>query len=216
MFTIVDREHADKYADYLYNAGVHMTLKTMGTGTANDEMLGILGLGETEKEILFSTMRKHKAKKILSTFSNELHLRRPGTGIAFTVPMTSVCGSSSLMYLSGGPEEEKGEGDKVHSDIKHELIIAIANRGYVDKIMDVARDVGVGGGTVVHTVGTNTEKEGKFFGITVGKEKELIMMVVDKDLRTEVMKTISDEAGIHTKAKCVMFSLPVSGVAGIS
>lgn len=216
MFTIVDREHADKYADYLYNEGVHMTLKTMGTGTANDEMLGLLGLGETEKEILFSSMKRPKAEKILSTFANELHLSRPGTGVAFTVPMTAVCGSSSLGYLSGGSESEKEEGEKVHKDIKHELIIAIANRGYVDKIMDLARSIGVGGGTVVHTVGTNTEKEGKFFGITVGKEKELIMMVVDKELRSKVMKTLSDEVGIHTKAKCVMFSLPVSGVAGIS
>lgn len=215
MFTIVDREHSDKYADYLFNEGVHMTLRTMGRGTASDEILGLIGLGETEKDILFSTMKKRKAQKILNTFSNELHLSRPGTGIAFTVPMSSVCGGSSLVYLSGGTEDGE-EGEKVHKDSKHELVIAIANRGYVDKIMELSHGLGVGGGTVIHTVGTNIKEESKFFGITVGKEKELIMMVVEKELRSQVMKTISDELGLHTKAKCILFSLPVSGVAGLS
>lgn len=215
MVTIVDREYATKYTDFFFYEGVHMCLQTMGTGTANDEILSILGLGDSEKEILFSAMPKDNADRILRVLSSELHLREPGTGVAFTVPIVSVCGSASLNYLSGELKADEREIKKVEKEIKHELIIAIANRGFVDQIMDVARVAGVGGGTVIHTISPTAEKTGKFFGISVGKEKELIMMVVDKDIRANVMKAISEEAGIHTKAKCVMFSLPVNGVAGI-
>lgn len=216
MVTIIDREHAKKYSDFFFCEGVHMCLQTMGTGTANDEILSLLGLGDSEKEILFTAMPKEKADRILKLLSSELHLREPGTGVAFTVPIVSVCGSASLNYLSGELKADEKESEKVDKEIKHELIIAIANRGFVDQIMDVAREAGAGGGTVIHTISPTAEKAGQFFGINVGKEKELIMMVVDKDIRAGVMKAVSEEAGIHTKARCVMFSLPVNGVAGIN
>lgn len=215
MFTIVDRDMTETYTDFFFNEGVHMCLQTICRGTANDEILDYLGLGESEKEILFATMKKEKADRILETLSSNLHLKKPGTGVAFTVPILSVCGSTSLNYLSGKLGNDIKEVEKVEKEIKHELIVAIANKGHVDRIMDIARDAGVRGGTVIHTISPNADKASQFFGIKVGKEKEMIFMVVDKDIRAKVMKTISDEAGVHTKSRCVLFSMPVSGVAGI-
>lgn len=215
MITVVDRVHASKYLDFFFSEGVHMCLQTMGIGTANDEILGLLGLGDSEKEILFAAMPKDLADRILRVLSSELYLREPGTGVAFTVPIVSVCGSSSLSYLSGELKVDEREIEKLEKEIKHELIIAIANRGFADEIMDVAREAGAGGGTVIHSISPTAENAGKFFGINVGKEKELILMVVDKEIRANVMKAVSEAAGQHLKTRCVMFSLPVNGVAGI-
>lgn len=220
MITIIDRDLSEGYAKFFRSEGVNLTLMTMGRGTANDEILGYLGLGESEKEIFFTTLTRDKANGILAGLSTELRMGRPGTGVAFTIPITSVCGTASLRYLSGritiNIEEEKKGAEVVHQqDHTHDLIMAIANKGYVDDIMELARGAGVRGGTVIHTLGTDAEKDGKFFGISVANEKELILMVVEKGIRAVAMKAITEGAGQHTKAKCVLFSLPVNGIAGI-
>jgi len=219
MITIVDRDQSEAYTNFFRGEGAGFMLRTLGRGTANDEILNYLGLGESEKEVFFCALIREKANAILAALSTELRMGRPGTGVAFTIPITAVCGTSSLHYLSGritiNIEEGKKEEKAVQQEQTHDLIMAIANRGYVDDIMEIAREAGVRGGTVIHAIGNRAGDDGKFFGISVAREKELILMVVEKEIRSAVMKAITEGAGHQTKAKCVLFSLPVNGVAGI-
>jgi len=217
MVTIVDREVADNYINFFKNEGVYLALKSLGKGTATDEVLKYLGLGETEKQILFSPMSKLKSKKILRILSGERNLNRPGAGVSFTIPINAVCGNTSLKILSGTNDpEEVLVNMEPNTEVHHDLIIAISNRGYIDTIMDAARSAGAFGGTVIHALSTKTDTNEKFYGISVGNEKDLIMIVVDREIKPQVMKSISETAGPHTKAGCVLLSLPVNGVAGIN
>lgn len=215
MITIVDRDSQVDYMSFFNKQGIRLALRATGHGTAGDEVLKYLGLGETEKQILFAAMRGKRSRRILELFASELHLNKPGAGIAFTVPITTVCGSNVINVLSG--EESLDEEDtKMKNTPEHELVMVIANRGHIDTIMEAARSTGVNGGTVLHAIGTASEKDAKFFGISIGKEKELIMMVVKEEIKDSAMKAIVEAAGQHTKAKCVVFSIPVSGVAGVN
>lgn len=51
------------------------------------------------------------------------------------------------------------------------MIIAVANQGYIEPIMEAARSAGAGGGTVIHAKGTGMEGMGKFFGVSLAAEK---------------------------------------------
>ena len=55
-----------------------------------------------------------------------------------------------------------------------------------------------------------------FFGITLHADKEILMMVVEKDIRDRVLNAIYKEMGMAKKAKGIAFSLPVSDVAGLA
>ena len=98
----------------------------------------------------------------------------------------------------------------------HEVIFAIVNSGYAEDVMDVAREQGVRGGTILNARGVAREKEAAFFGITIQQEKEILMMVVEKDIRDKVLNAIYKEMGMAKKAKGIAFSLPVSDVAGLA
>ena len=50
-----------------------------------------------------------------------------------------------LQYLIGGQEFEKEE-ETVLKDTKYELLVAIANQGSIDNVMDAARSANAGGG----------------------------------------------------------------------
>ena len=49
----------------------------------------------------------------------------------------------------------------------HEVIFVIVNQGFAEEAMDVAREQGVRGGTILNARGVAREKEAAFFGITI-------------------------------------------------
>ena len=98
----------------------------------------------------------------------------------------------------------------------HEVIFAIVNSGFAEEAMDVAREQGVRGGTIINARGVAREKEATFFGITVHAEKEILMMVVEKDIRDNVLNALYSRMGMANKAQGIAFSLPVSDVAGLA
>ena len=97
----------------------------------------------------------------------------------------------------------------------HEVIFAIVNAGFAEDAMDVAREQGVRGGTILNARGVARADEAAFFGINIHHEKEILMMVVEKSIRDNVLNAIYKQMGMAKKAKGIAFSLPVSDVAGL-
>ncbi|MBR6557407.1 MAG: P-II family nitrogen regulator [Clostridia bacterium] len=97
----------------------------------------------------------------------------------------------------------------------HEAIFAIVNAGYAEDAMAVAREQGARGGTIISGRGVAKENEAVFFGITIHEEKEILMIVVEKDIRDGVLHALYKQMGMQQKAQGIVFSLPVSDVAGL-
>lgn len=62
----------------------------------------------------------------------------------------------------------------------YEVIFAIVNAGFAEDVMDVTRENGARGGTILNARGVVKEDTAHFFGITVRADKEILMMVVEK------------------------------------
>lgn len=98
----------------------------------------------------------------------------------------------------------------------HEVIFAIVNAGFAEVAMEVARDNGARGGTILNARGVAGEEAAAFFGITLHAEKEILMLVVEKDCRDQILNAIYKQMGMAKKAQGIAFSLPVSDVAGLA
>ena len=98
----------------------------------------------------------------------------------------------------------------------HEVVFAIVNAGFAEDVMEVAREQGVRGGTILNARGVVNEESAAFFGITLHADKEILMMVVEKNIRDQVLNAIYKEMGMAKKARGIAFSLPVSDVAGLA
>ena len=98
----------------------------------------------------------------------------------------------------------------------HEVIFAIVNSGYAEEAMDVAREQGVRGGTILNARGVAREDAAAFFGITIHAEKEILMMVVEKGLKDKVLNALYSQMGMAKKAQGIAFSLPVSEAVGLA
>lgn len=214
MTTICDRNQTRRFLAFYKDYGVTVTLLTLGRGTAASEVLDSFGLEAVEKAILFGFVTDEEWKKIKSGLQKQMKIDIPGTGIAFIIPMSSVGGKRQLRFLTEGREFEKGE-ESTLKDTKYELLVVIANQGYTELIMDAAREANAAGGTVIHAKGTGAEKAEKFLGVSIAKEKEMIFMVTRREGKNAIMKAIMDKAGLESKAKSIIFSLPVTETAGM-
>ena len=98
----------------------------------------------------------------------------------------------------------------------HEVIFTIVNSGFAEEAMRVAKEQGARGGTILGARGVVNEDAAAFFGITLHADKEILMMVVDKDIRDKVLNALYKEMGLGKKSQGIVFSLPVSDVAGLA
>lgn len=214
MVTIIERKHARKFYNFYEEMGLPVSVTTLGMGTAASEILDYFGLDGSEKGVMFHFVTRDKWKEVKRQLQLKMKIDIPGIGIAFIVPISSVGGKKTLNYLTSGQDFVKGE-ESTLKDTKYELLVVIANQGYVEQIMDAARKVQAAGGTAIHAKGTGGTQAEKFLGVTLVPEKEMVFIVARTDTKNAIMKSIMDEAGVGTKAGAICFSLPVTETAGM-
>lgn len=210
MIVITDRSQGGDFAAWFQAQGAALILSALGQGTAATEVLDYLGLEATEKAVLL--LAAPRSRRLVRRAARELWLDVPGRGILMAVPISSVGGARARDYLLSWQAEED---DDMERDITHELIVVIANRGHTDQVMDAARSAGAAGGTTIHAKGTGTELARKFLGVSLAAEKEIVFILAREADRKPIMKAVMTQAGMHTKAQAVTFSLPVTDLAGL-
>ncbi len=214
MTTIVDRNQVRKYLHLYEEEGLQIMLVTLGDGTASGDVLDYLGLEATEKAVIFSVLTDENFYRTKKSLQKKLQIDAPGGGIAFIVPFSSIGGKKALQFFTVGQDFQKEE-ESALKDTTYELVIVIANQGYIEMVMDAARGAGAYGGTVIHAKGTGMEQAEKFMGVSLAAEKEMIFIVAKKEQKNDIMKAVMEQAGLDTKAKSIVFSLPVTDTAGL-
>lgn len=214
MAVITNRNMKDRFKSFFEENGQAVFFETPGRGTASSEVLDYFGLEATEKMVYLAIVTDNMWKKLKCGLIVRLQIDVPGTGIAFTVPLSSIGGKKALQYLIQDQEYVKEEESELKGT-KYELLIAIANQGSIDAVMDAARSANAGGGTVIHAKGTGTEGARKFLGVSVAEEKEMIFIVTRTEEKNKIMKAIMEKTGLGSKEKTVIFSLPVTDTAGL-
>ena len=215
LSVIVPRDQSDRLAVFWEQHQIGTFFSVLCQGTATRSLLNLLGLEKTEKILAYAMTTFGRAKRLTRALVSEIGLNMPGGGVAFTVPLGSLAGESSLRYFTQGQEIQDGEVTEMPAAFLYELIIAIANRGHAETVMDAARSAGAMGGTVVHAKGTNPMADNHFFGMSIADEKEMLLILTAARDKSTIMRAIMEKAGVRSPAHTVMFTLPVESVAGL-
>lgn len=200
---------------------VRFHLICKGRGTASSDILDVLGIGSTEKAVVFCLEQDIMVPTLLKEVTKKLGLHNPGAGIAFTIPLSGINNPILKVFkesisknLEKYPEKEK-EVEKMSADTKFDLVVTVVNHGYSDELMSVAREAGATGGTVINARGMTHQGPVKFFGISVQNEKEIITILAKREKKAPIMQAISQAYGITSKAEGIVFSLPVENITGL-
>lgn len=99
---------------------------------------------------------------------------------------------------------------------KYDMILCIINKGYTDLVMDAARRSGARGGTIMTARGTGNPEIEKFYNVTITPEKEVVLILVTRELTDRVLKSIYDASGLQTPGQGIAFVVPAGRTAGLT
>lgn len=218
LVTIKDYGGDKELTDLYLENHIPFHVSTHGHGTASSEILDYLGLGSNKKNIIISTISEYQVNHVFSLLKTKMHFDKPGRGVAFTIPVTSI--SCIMQHLDEIQINEKlakydCEVNQVKQDKRHELIITIMNQGYSDDAMNAAKVAGATGGTLVHAKGLGSAEAAKFLGITIQPEKDIVLIITEHDNKSAIMESINKAVGLHTPGKGIMFAIPVDETVGL-
>lgn len=98
---------------------------------------------------------------------------------------------------------------------KYEVIFCVINAGFSETVMTAARRAGASGGTVLKGRGIAGREAEEQFKITIQPEKEIVMLLVPKQIKDAVLRSLYDFAGLNTEGQGIAFSMPVERAVGL-
>ena len=216
IMSIVERGSGSKLVKLYSNHQVFTHIRFEGRGTATSEILDILGLGGSEKDIILSMTTRPAAHILLEKLGSDLQGAAPSRGIAFAVPLTAL---SNLIaaFIDLKTKTEAEESGSMENQPKTSMILVTVNQGYTDAVMDTARKAGARGGTIIRGRWAGDESFAQSYGITtLQQEKELIFIVVPTDLRNRIMDAVTREHGLRTASGAMVSSIGVEQLVHLS
>ena len=216
LISILNPTDDAKMAQILNDYSVSLNFAFAGTGTARTTVLDYLGIGITEKSVMFSLIPESDEEAILHEIQKKMALYLVGRGISFTVPLTGISEIVAKGIIAATAEKTV-EGSKIMKDEnrKYDLIVVVVAAGFVDDVITVAQSAGAAGGTIVRARSVDNTKAEQFIGISLQQESEILLILTKRESKRAIMDAVSEKAGLKTEAGGVIFSLPVDKTVGV-
>ena len=212
ILSIVERGQGAAMLKLYRKRQVPIHIQCAGKGTATSEIMDILGLGSSEKDVLLSFAAASAAKKLLHDLDNELRGHTGGAGIVVSIPVSGL--NSLVANLAAYHAEslkEKEEGNDMERS-ENSLILVVCARGCTDDVMTTAKAHGARGGTVVRGRLSGRKELEQAYEVELKAEREIVAIVVPTSLRGPIMEAINAEHGLRSEAQAALCSLPIEQI----
>jgi hypothetical protein len=99
--------------------------------------------------------------------------------------------------------------------MKFSVLVAILAEDLEEKAIDIAKQAGAGGVTLLDARGIGAKEKKTFFGLTYEGAQTVMLCVLEKKLSLVVMKALCRELDLTQHTRGVVFTLPLDHIAGI-
>ena len=222
LVCIIRKEDEIAMSEACNECCVALHFSSIGYGTAKSNYMSYLGLDEIEKRVVYTLIPNYAETQVLRAINKRLKLYLMGNGIAFTLPISGISSIISNAILSTPVREESPSdpaknqnSSKERTKKMHELIIAVVNQKFTDKVLDCSRAAGATGATILHTRSINNKQAEQLIGTSFKQETDTIAFLTSSEYKAQIMEAIRENAGLKTEGGAVLFSLPVDSLIGI-
>lgn len=218
FFAIVNDGQGDAIAAIMNKHEAAGSYLCHGNGTAGSDFYHVMGFDVSKKQAVISIVKECEWPYLRKDLETRFAVSVYAKGIAFVIHIDSIVGVSAYKLVTNtrptGLDKEVPMEEIVKNN-DYEMIMTIVNDGYTDLVMEAAKKAGARGGTILHARGTGNKDIEKFFGVMITPEKQIVIVLVPKEIKDAVIAEIYKECGINTKGQGIAFAVPVSDVVGI-
>lgn len=226
IVSIIPHNSGELVTNVARQAGANGGTIFMGRGTAQNNIIQLLGLGDTSKDIVFILVEDKDLKNVVCKIVEECSKKKSHFGVLFTLDVSAFFKSgngggngtgnrggngganeksreASTYDLSGNENFNNGDDSMTNS---YQMINIIVNKGYAEDAMAAARKAGASGGTVISARGTAREGDAKFFGVEIVPEKEMLMILVPDEKKDDIINAVSSLDCFKKAGSGIVFS----------
>ncbi len=208
IYVIVNHGEARKILLAAKQLGITNCTVLHAKGTARSRLLAFLELGDIRKEIILMLAKKQKAQAALEGLASRFQFNKPNHGIAFTIPLLTICGV--------------GNGDRFTCEISegeetgmYQAIFVIVDKGKAEYAIEAASNAGARGGTIMHGRGTGKADTSVLFSVEVEPEKEIALIVADKQITEAIVDSVAKTLELDKPGNGIVFVQNVSSAYGL-
>lgn len=212
ILSIVERGQGAAMLRLYRKRYVPIHIQCTGKGTATSEIMDILGLGSSEKDILISFAAASAAKKLLHDLDNELRGHTGGAGIVVSIPVSGLNSLVANLAAYHAESLKEKEEDREMERTENSLILVVCARGCTDDVMSTAKAHGARGGTVIKGRLSGREELEEAYEVDLKAEREIVAIVVPTGLRGPIMEAINAEHGLRSEAQAALCALPIEQI----
>jgi nitrogen regulatory protein PII len=180
----------------------------LGKGTVENRLLRLLELSDSRKEVVLMVAGKSVVSAALRELDRVLRFDKPNHGIAFTIPVSAYLGTGRYEY------EEGSESGGVEQSMHHAIFV-IVDRGKGQQVMDLARDAGARGGTIINARGSGIHEHSKLLNMEIEPEKEVVLIITEHSATRGIVLAVRDGLEIDKPGNGIIFVQPVLETYGI-
>lgn len=205
MTLIISEHQANHFIDIIKEKSLYDGIVFLAKGTVKNSFLNLIGLKNQKMRLIDVLIESENSKEIMDYTAEKLKLNESNHGIAYLTSRRML-------------KDEKGESNAsntIGEKTMFKKITVIVNRGMADDVMDIARESGARGGTILHGKGTGTKNAAKLFGMEVEPEKELVLIIVPTEIEEKVVKNLYDNLEMQNSGNGILFVEDITDVRGI-
>lgn len=220
---VVNDSQASSIGKMVMGSGPSLMVSMHGLGTASSDIYEVFGLGNQDKRVFFAPMKIDDYASLRKSLLERFAVSASAKGIAFAIDIDSFAGVASYRYCadmrylkSKHSETKEGENTLMERNEDYVAVVAIVNDGYTDLVMEAAKGAGARGGTILTGHGTGNKEIEKYFGIAITPEKEMVLILVKREIKDAVMEAVYRDCGIGSKGQGIVFAIPLEDAIGLS
>lgn len=205
---IVPHPKGNEVIKYAKSRGARGGTTLIGQGTVNNPLLKWLALAENTKDVLL-ILTENQPDEFLKSIADRFGFHRKNRGIGFSIPVFRLLGVQNSQSVQTMISREVNM-------INYEAIITIVPKGNGALIVETARLGGAKGATILNARGSGIHETAKLFSIEIEPEKEIVLMVVEKERSDEICKLIIEKTGLDQPGQGILFTQPVNEAVGVN
>jgi nitrogen regulatory protein PII len=204
FFVIVNRGKANGLLRKSQGMGAKGGTILLGKGTLQSRIFDILGINQTQKEILLMAVPDHASQGIYGLLKEEFKLHRRFKGIAFSVPFRAWTKDT----------KEPQSNSNRHLNPHYVCVMAVIEKGKAEDCMAAAKSAGAQGGTIIAARGAGVLQD-FYVPLLMEPQKEIVLIVLPHETAVSVREAIFNQMELDKQSSSIVFLLPVLDTIGL-
>ncbi len=163
---------------------------------------------EIRKEIVMMITSETIAKKTMDQLNQKMKLSAPHHGIAFTMSVADLLGSS-YCRMSDNPMKEGA------TQAMQQAIFVVVDKGVAELVVSAAETAGARGATVINGRGAGVHETSKLFSMDIEPEKEIVLIIAEVELVDAIAIAISQAAKMDEPGNGILFVVDIRESHGL-